>query len=238
MFTQKGLSDMKKIGMTILAGLLIATIALTGCQQSSADPGVSSVSAVSTVSSEESPEPSAVSEESEQQESKQTESTAQDDTSSESTEASQTESQETSEESSQISQYDVPEESQESSEFIIYSQPEESDFVWTTSLNIYPVSISLMVKKSKKLSVLIRPGNASKTDLYWSSDNPEIASVDQEGKVEALSKGSTVIHVYNGYGLESSCKVVVKDGTEKKEESSKETSKSESASESTSESAA
>ena len=51
----------------------------------------------------------------------------------------------------------------------------------------------LYVGKEGQVSAAILPENATLKDFEWSSSNPKVATVDQEGKVVALSTGTTVI---------------------------------------------
>jgi len=61
------------------------------------------------------------------------------------------------------------------------------------------------------LTATISPADASNTSVTWSSDNPEIVSVNSEGLISALSAGSAVITVIaaDGSGVQTSCVVTV-----------------------------
>ena len=52
-------------------------------------------------------------------------------------------------------------------------------------------SITLMAKETFQLSVLNDPNGL--TDLVWSSDNRDVATVDETGLVKAIGKGETII---------------------------------------------
>lgn len=61
-----------------------------------------------------------------------------------------------------------------------------------------------------KLVVTVTPGDASDQDVTWSSSKPEVATVDQEGNVKAVSTGSAVITAKVGsFTLETTVNVVV-----------------------------
>lgn len=58
------------------------------------------------------------------------------------------------------------------------------------------------------ITVKITPENATDKTIVWSSDAPEVAEVDQEGNVTALTVGSAVVTATCGE-LSASCKVTV-----------------------------
>ena len=66
--------------------------------------------------------------------------------------------------------------------------------------------------KTIKIKVIVTPSNASKKDeLNWSSSNPEIATVDQNGTVTAKAVGETAIYIQatDGSNEATKCKVIV-----------------------------
>ncbi len=85
---------------------------------------------------------------------------------------------------------------------------------------IKPVSVSLDrtelimdLGKTEQLTASITPGDATDQTLIWSSSDPEIASVDSEGRVSSLVSGNAVITVSTNLGGKSaSCRVNVYDG--------------------------
>ncbi len=72
-------------------------------------------------------------------------------------------------------------------------------------------SVELSVGDTKQLSVTVKPSNATVKTVKWYSENPNIAEVDENGVVTAVSSG--VVTVYSltddGY-FKSSCEVTVK----------------------------
>lgn len=65
-------------------------------------------------------------------------------------------------------------------------------------------------EKTLKLSPVITPGEAADdAALVWSSDDGQIATVDEEGVVTAVSPGKTVISV-SADGITASCNITVK----------------------------
>ena len=70
---------------------------------------------------------------------------------------------------------------------------------------------TLAVGKTLSLGkrVVLTPGKA-KTTLTWTSSNPAVATVDQNGKVTAVSKGSAIITVTTHNGKKARVKLTVK----------------------------
>lgn len=74
-----------------------------------------------------------------------------------------------------------------------------------TALSLNKTTLSLDAGNSETLVPTVTPSNA---ELTWSSDHPEIASVDDAGKVTAIKTGSAIISVAAG-GKTASCSVTV-----------------------------
>ena len=53
--------------------------------------------------------------------------------------------------------------------------------------------ITLAVSNSKQLAVAFTPSDASNKNVFWTSSNPSVATVDKYGVVKAISPGSTII---------------------------------------------
>lgn len=64
---------------------------------------------------------------------------------------------------------------------------------------------------SLQLTATVSPANASNKTLTWESANPEIASVDANGKVTAIKQGSTIITVKStdGSNITAQCELTV-----------------------------
>ena len=79
-----------------------------------------------------------------------------------------------------------------------------------TKIELNKSSLNL-VANSAQLSATITPSNATLKDIYWVSDNPAIASVDQNGKVTGLKRGITTITAMaiDGSGVKATCTVSV-----------------------------
>lgn len=71
-------------------------------------------------------------------------------------------------------------------------------------------TLSLYVGDSSTLEATVTPANATNPGLSWSSTQPSVATVDQEGKVTALSEGQAIIMVTTLSGAKSdACNVTV-----------------------------
>ncbi|MGN1144509.1 MAG: Ig domain-containing protein, partial [Anaerovoracaceae bacterium] len=88
----------------------------------------------------------------------------------------------------------------------------------TTSLTV-PVSqivldyssITVVKGKTKKLTAVASPSNATNKEVKWSSSDKKVATVTQKGKVKGVKAGSAVITVTakDGSGISASCIVKV-----------------------------
>ncbi len=79
------------------------------------------------------------------------------------------------------------------------------------SISLSPESLFLNIGSSTTLTAEILPSTASDKSLSWSSSAEDVATVDQNGKVTAVSKGTATITATakDGSGVNSSCEIVV-----------------------------
>ncbi len=90
------------------------------------------------------------------------------------------------------------------------SNDSSSDVVEVKSVGLDRTDISLEIGKSTTLSSTVKPLNATNKAVTWSSANPSVATVDDNGKVTAVAVGSTSIIVKTVDGEKTaSCKVTV-----------------------------
>ncbi|MCC8154860.1 MAG: Ig-like domain-containing protein [Tannerellaceae bacterium] len=76
------------------------------------------------------------------------------------------------------------------------SDNEEDNHIYVTSVKISKPQLFLTVDQNETLTATVIPESATEKTVTWSSDDPEVASVDQStGKVTALSIGEAVITV-------------------------------------------
>ena len=81
------------------------------------------------------------------------------------------------------------------------------------SLTVSPQEIAdLGIGITQQIVCKVLPANAE-TTLTWSSDKPEIATVDQNGLVKGIAAGNCLITVKSNNDLEASCQITVKELT-------------------------
>jgi hypothetical protein len=91
-----------------------------------------------------------------------------------------------------------------------------STVVNPTRAVVYPTELTLEVGQTNDMSYEVYPSNATYT-VYWQSSNTSIATVSQQGKITAVSLGSTNINLWvldsqgncNSIDLIPYCKVTV-----------------------------
>lgn len=90
----------------------------------------------------------------------------------------------------------------------LYSNAVDPNVVKAAKLN--KTELALTVGKSETLQATVSPSTASASGLRWSSAIPSVATVDGNGKVTALSEGTTIISVSSEEGKElATCTVRV-----------------------------
>ena len=90
-----------------------------------------------------------------------------------------------------------------------------SDIVEVDSITLNADSLTLEKNTGVQLYATICPSNASNKEVYWTSSNPEVATVSGDGYVCAVSKGNAYIiaTAAGGDGVSTSCSVYVEDKT-------------------------
>ena len=83
--------------------------------------------------------------------------------------------------------------------------------VLVTSMTLDQSSITLEEGKTTELTAAVYPDNAVNKNVTFTSSNPSVATVDENGKVTAVSEGSATIKVsaVDGSGVTASCKITV-----------------------------
>jgi hypothetical protein len=83
---------------------------------------------------------------------------------------------------------------------------------YVDSVSLSKSKLYLPIDGSEVLNALITPDNATNKNLSWASSSPEVASVDQSGKVTGVSSGTAVITVTTeDGGKTASCTATVKE---------------------------
>ena len=67
---------------------------------------------------------------------------------------------------------------------------------------------AMTLKVGKQGTVSLKKTKIKKTDVVWNSDNPEVATVDANGKITALKSGNATIYTETG-GIRNECQVTV-----------------------------
>ena len=80
-----------------------------------------------------------------------------------------------------------------------------------TGITLNKSTLSLNEGSNETLTITISPSTASDKSVTWSSTDTSVATVDQNGKVTAVSKGTATIKAStnDGSGLSASCSVTV-----------------------------
>ena len=83
---------------------------------------------------------------------------------------------------------------------------------WVTGISLDKTSITLNEGQEQTLTATVNPSNAADKSLNWTSSNTSVATVNAEGKVTAVSKGTATIkaEAKDGSGKNASCSVTVK----------------------------
>ena len=83
-----------------------------------------------------------------------------------------------------------------------------------TGVTLNKTSLTLNKGASETLTATVSPSNATNKSVTWSSSNTSVATVDSNGKVTAVSAGSTTVTVKtNDGGKTATCAVTVKSNT-------------------------
>lgn len=87
----------------------------------------------------------------------------------------------------------------------------EKQFIKITQIQISPSSERIPIGKSVKLNAIITPSDATSPNVLWSSTNTSVATVSQDGYVEAISEGDAIIiaSTQDGSNLSATCNISV-----------------------------
>ena len=85
---------------------------------------------------------------------------------------------------------------------------DDSELVPVSSLTLNETSLTLNVDNISVLSATITPSNANHKEVFWRSEDEDIVMVDQNGKVKAISAGTTTIIAMAGM-QSAACSVTV-----------------------------
>lgn len=87
----------------------------------------------------------------------------------------------------------------------------EKQFIGVSQIQISPSNARMAIGKSIRLNAIITPDDATSTNVLWSSTNTSVATVSQEGYVEAIAEGEVVIiaSTQDGSNLSATCNISV-----------------------------
>jgi len=83
-----------------------------------------------------------------------------------------------------------------------------SDYVAINGIQLNKNMLNLLIGTSESLIKTVSPSNATNKDVNWKSSNPQVATVDANGKVVAKQVGTAIITVYTS-GYSATCTVNV-----------------------------
>ncbi|MDR0891301.1 MAG: Ig domain-containing protein [Mediterranea sp.] len=78
-----------------------------------------------------------------------------------------------------------------------------------TSVTLTPITLTLIVGEAGTLTATIAPDNATDKSLTWSSSNTDVATVDKDGKVTAVTAGTATITAKSKNDKASTCEVTI-----------------------------
>ena len=90
-------------------------------------------------------------------------------------------------------------------EIIITAQTE----ILADEISIKDSQVTLNLGSSKNLQCTFLPGNTTNTDIVWTSSNPDIVSVDENGRIVAKALGNATITATTNNGKTANCYVNV-----------------------------
>lgn len=88
---------------------------------------------------------------------------------------------------------------------------DNNNYIPVTNVDLSTNVIELSKGEKEKLNAIITPANATNKSVTWSSDNPSVVSVDNNGNISALNNGLAVVSVKTMDGNHMDrCFVIVK----------------------------
>ena len=93
--------------------------------------------------------------------------------------------------------------------FSVRCVQDESELIQVTDICLDITELSLEVNRFSRLRATATPSDANhSSNVYWESDNTDVATVDQNGSIRAISAGTAVISAVAGM-QSAECKVIV-----------------------------
>lgn len=85
-----------------------------------------------------------------------------------------------------------------------------SNPVYLTGLSI-PSVASMQVNEEITITPILQPQDCTERDVFWTSSNEDIVSIDSSGKAVAKNVGSAIITVMSNSGIKAECSITVSD---------------------------
>ncbi|MBN1597504.1 MAG: Ig-like domain-containing protein [Bacteroidales bacterium] len=86
-------------------------------------------------------------------------------------------------------------------------------FIPVTGINVSPNSTDLIVGNTQQLTASVYPQNATNQNIFWSSSNTSVASVNSAGLVTAIAEGyATITVTAQDGGYSATCYIVITPG--------------------------
>ena len=93
--------------------------------------------------------------------------------------------------------------------FSVRCVQDESELIQVTDICLDITELSLEVNRFSRLRATVTPSDANHSwNVFWESDNTDVATVDQNGSIRAISAGTAVISAVAGM-QSAECKVIV-----------------------------
>ena len=86
---------------------------------------------------------------------------------------------------------------------------QETPVIEVRGVFVHPSTLTLKIGDTQTLSTTIIPENATDKTIVWSSSRPDVAKVDENGKVTAVSSGEVTITATSVNGIQGKCTVSV-----------------------------
>ena len=83
------------------------------------------------------------------------------------------------------------------------------DDIYINSIKLSDIDLKLYIGDSKKLTYTVSPSNTTEKKLIWSTTNKDVATIENDGTVKAISEGTAVIRLRTDSGVFASCTVTV-----------------------------
>ncbi len=80
-----------------------------------------------------------------------------------------------------------------------------------TRVSLDKTQLSLSVGETAQLTATVYPLNATDRTISWSSTNPSVVSVSQDGKIKGLDRGYATVYAKSSNNKMESCRVTVTD---------------------------